>query len=174
NTDVKVFGTDLDEKAIAVARHGVYPAAALEAVPRKLREKYFAPDPGGWSVRKEIRRAVVFGINNLVSDAPISRLDLLICRNVFIYLDAALQRRGLSRFHYALRRDGILMLGKSELIPFAARIYEPIDLARRIYRKDGRRDSAVSQERLVGLLEQESVAREIDQETEKVGSIDQF
>src|SRR5207248_8803608 len=72
DSDVKVFGTDLDEKAIAVARHGVYPAAALEAVPRKLREKYFSPDPGGWSVRKEIRRAVVFGVNNLVSDAPSS------------------------------------------------------------------------------------------------------
>ena len=174
NQDVKIFGTDVDEKAIAHARKGQYARDQVESVPKKALAEWFIEEGDGYAVRKELRRSVIFGINNLVSDAPISRLDLLICRNVFIYLDAALQKRVLSRFHYALRQHGILMLGKSELIPFAARIYEPIDLARRIYRKDGRRDSAVSQERLVGLLEQESVAREIDQETEKVGSIDQF
>ncbi|TMB02014.1 MAG: PAS domain-containing protein [Deltaproteobacteria bacterium] len=174
NQDVKIFGTDVDEKAIAHARKGQYARDQVESVSKKALAEWFIEEGDGYAVRKELRRSVIFGINNLVSDAPISRLDLLICRNVFIYLDAALQKRVLSRFHYALRQHGILMLGKSELIPFAARIYEPIDLARRIYRKDGRRDSAVSQERLVGLLEQESVAREIDQETEKVGSIDQF
>jgi len=174
NQDVKIFGTDVDEKAIAHARKGQYARDQVESVPKKALAEWFIEEGDGYAVRKELRRSVIFGINNLVSDAPISRLDLLICRNVFIYLDAALQKRVLSRFHYALRQHGILMLGKSELIPFAARVYEPIDLARRIYRKDGRRDSAVSQERLVGLLEQESVAREIDQETEKVGSIDQF
>ena len=174
NQDVKIFGTDVDEKAIAHARKGQYARDQVESVSKKALAEWFIEEGDGYAVRKELRRSVIFGINNLVSDAPISRLDLLICRNVFIYLDAALQKRVLSRFHYALRQHGILMLGKSELIPFAARVYEPIDLARRIYRKDGRRDSAVSQERLVGLLEQESVAREIDQETEKVGSIDQF
>ena len=174
NQDVKIFGTDVDEKAIAHARKGQYARDQVESVSKKALAEWFIEEGDGYAVRKELRRSVIFGINNLVSDAPISRLDLLICRNVFIYLDAALQKRVLSRFHYALRQHGILMLGKSELIPFAARIYEPIDLARRIYRKDGRRDSAVSQERLVGLLEQESVARDIDQETEQVGSIDQF
>ncbi|MFL5312842.1 MAG: CheR family methyltransferase [Myxococcales bacterium] len=174
NQDVKIFGTDVDEKAIAYARKGQYTRDQVDSVPKKVLGEWFVEDGNGYTVRKELRRCVVFGINNLVSDAPISRLDLLICRNVFIYLDAALQKRVLSRFHYALRRHGILMLGKSELIPFAARIYEPIDLARRIYRKDGRRESALSQERLVGLLEQESVARETDRTKDEAGGADQF
>ena len=160
--DLKVFGTDADDRAIATARHGVYPKDALDAVPKRTREQCFVEEGGGWQVRKDIRRAVVFGVNNLVSDAPISRLDLLICRNVFIYLDATLQKRVLTRFHYALRRNGILMLGKSELIPFAAKIFEPVDLARRIYRKNGRRDVSFGQERLVTLLEQDSSARDAD------------
>jgi two-component system CheB/CheR fusion protein len=174
NQDVKIFGTDVDEKAIAYARKGQYSRDQVESVPKKVLAEWFVEEGDGYTVRKELRRCVVFGINNLVSDAPISRLDLLVCRNVFIYLDAALQKRVLSRFHYALRRHGILMLGKSELIPLAARIYEPIDLARRIYRRDGRRDNALSQERLVGLLEEESAAREAVPPKDQVGSIDQF
>src|SRR6267378_4718609 len=174
NQDVKIFGTDVDEKAIAYARKGQYSRDQVESVPKKVLAEWFVEEGDGYTVRKELRRCVVFGINNLVSDAPISRLDLLICRNVFIYLDTPLQKRVLSRFHYALRRHGILMLGKSELIPLAARIYEPMDLSLRVYRKDGRRDAAVSQERLMGLLEQESVTREAEAGREQAGSIDQF
>src|ERR1041385_6074800 len=109
-------------------------------------------------LKKEIRHAVVFGVNNLVSDAPISRLDLLLCRNVFIYLDAPLQKRVLSRFHYALRSHGILVLGKNELIPFAGKIFEPVDAARRLYRKAARRDATGAQERLMALLEQDTLS----------------
>jgi two-component system CheB/CheR fusion protein len=173
NQEVKIFGTDVDEKAIAFARRGHYSRQQIESVPKKVLEEWFTEEGDGYTVRKELRRAVVFGINNLVSDAPISRLDLLICRNVFIYLDTVLQKRVLSRFHYALRRHGVLVLGKSELIPFAARIYEPLDLSLRIYRKDGR-DNTLSQERLMGLLEQESATREIDSAHEQAGSVDQF
>jgi two-component system CheB/CheR fusion protein len=157
--EVKIFGTDADEKAIAFARQGVYSRESVSQVPQAWVEKYFVSDGGELAIRKELRRAVVFGVNNLVSDAPISRLDLILCRNVFIYLDAALQKRVLTRFHYGLRRHGALVLGKSELIPFAGKIFEPIDLAKRIYRKDGRRDAAASQERLLSLLEQEKLAR---------------
>ncbi|HUJ29079.1 MAG TPA: CheR family methyltransferase [Myxococcales bacterium] len=170
NAEIKVFGTDVDEKAINFARHAVYPGSAMQSMPARLREKYFTEEQGGWSVRKEIRRAVVFGVNNLVSDAPISRLDLLVCRNVFIYLDTGLQKRILTRFHYALRRNGIVMLGKSELIPFAARIFEPVDLARRIYRKNGRRDGLGAQDRLVSMLEQESLGGSDESRTELAAS----
>jgi len=174
NQEVKVFGTDADEKAVAYARHGVYTREQVESLPKETLKNWFVEEPGGWAVRKEIRRSVVFGVNNLVSDAPISRLDLLLCRNVFIYLDAALQKRVLTRFHYALRRHGILVLGKSEMIPFAAKVFEPVDLARRIYRKDGRRDSAVAQQRLVSLLEQESLARTEEQGRAELNTVDQF
>jgi len=157
--DIKVFATDLDEKAVGYGRRGVYTAQQIEGVPRKLRERWLEPEGGNFAVKKEIRRAVVFGVHNLTSDAPISRLDLLVCRNVFIYLNAGLQKRVLTRFHYALRRNGLLVLGKSELIPFAGKIFEPADLGQRIYRKNGRRNAALGQVRLVNLLEQETVSR---------------
>src|SRR5205823_6255129 len=114
-----------DEKAIAFARRGVYSREQVKSVPSEMLKTWFVEDPTGWSVRKEIRRTVVFGVNNLVSDAPISRLDLLLCRNVFIYLDVPLQKRVLTRFHHALRRHGLLVLGKSELIPFAGMPPQP-------------------------------------------------
>ena len=132
NQEVKIFGTDADESAVAFARRGIYSQEQVQTVPPEMLKNWFYEESGGWAVRKEIRRAVVFGVNNLVSDAPISRLDLLLCRNVFIYLDAQMQKRVLTRFHYALRRHGLLVLGKSELIPFAAKIFEAIDLQRRI------------------------------------------
>src|SRR6266478_6432732 len=173
NQEVKIFGTDVDEKAIAFARHGVYSREQVKSVPAGTLKTWFVEDPTGWSVRKEIRRTVVFGVNNLVSDAPISRLDLLLCRNVFIYLDGALQKRVLTRFHHALRRHGLLVLGKSELIPFAGKIFESVDQRRRIYRKDGRRDAAVAQERLVSLLEQESMALAVDEGRPDLTTVDQ-
>jgi two-component system CheB/CheR fusion protein len=147
--ELKVFGTDVDEAAIAVARRGIYSAAQLENVSKERLARWFVPAPGGYAVRKELRRAVVFGVNNLVSDAPVSRIDLILCRNVFIYLESDLQKRVLARFHFALRREGLLVLGRSELIPFAARLFGPVDLARRIYRKDVRAEAPLSlQERL--------------------------
>jgi two-component system CheB/CheR fusion protein len=137
--DVKIFGTDVDEGALAYARRATYSPQQVESVPKDTLKRWFFPAPEGFAIRKELRRVVVFGVNNLVSDAPISRLDLVFCRNVFIYLDNELQKRAISRFHYALRRDGVLVLGRSELIPFAAQLFQPIDLPRRIYRRDGDR-----------------------------------
>jgi two-component system, chemotaxis family, CheB/CheR fusion protein len=172
--DVKIFGTDVDQRAIAYARKGQYTRAQVESVPKKVLADWFVEEGDGYAVRKELRRAVVFGINNLVSDAPISRLDLLICRNVFIYLDAPLQNRVLSRFHYALRPHGILMLGKSELIPFAGRLYDAIDLSRRIYRKDGRREASSPQERLSGLPEADSAASQMEEGRAQADHADDF
>jgi two-component system, chemotaxis family, CheB/CheR fusion protein len=173
NQEIRIFGTDVDEKAVAYARKGKYTREQVESVPKRLLSEWFVEEDDGYGVRKELRRNVVFGINNLVSDAPISRLDLLICRNVFIYLDATLQKRVLTRFHYALRRHGVLLLGKSELIPFAARIYEPVDVGRRIYRKNGN-DMIVAHERLMGLLEQDSMNHDVGRSANETGGIDQF
>ena len=172
NEEIKIFGTDLDEGAVAYARRGHYTAQQVENVPPAMLQRWFVPEGPGYAVVKDIRRKVVFGVNNLVSDAPISRLDLLLCRNVFIYLEPNLQKLVLTRFHYALRRSGVLMLGKSELIPFAAKIFEPVDLTRRIYKKDHRREGALAQERLVGLLEQESAHRK--DENASLSFVDQF
>jgi two-component system CheB/CheR fusion protein len=172
---LKVFGTDVDDAAVAHARRGIYSADRLEGMPKPLLAKYFVAVPEGYAVTKEIRRTVVFGSNNLVTDAPISRLDLILCRNVFIYLDNLLQKRVLTRFHYALRDRGVLLLGKSELIPFAAKIFEPIDLSARLYAKDSRRDVPhAAQERLVGLLEQENIARHVGQSNEDLSVVGRF
>jgi two-component system, chemotaxis family, CheB/CheR fusion protein len=170
NYQLKVFGTDVDEAAIAHARRGIYGPPHMEGLSKERIDRFFTRSPEGHSISKDLRRLVVFGVNNLVSDAPISRLDLLICRNVFIYLDAALQKRILSRFHYALRHAGILFLGKSELIPFAATLFDQVDLSRRLYRR-GSRSGVVNEERLLGQLEQEDVARAVRQTQEDLGAL---
>ncbi len=137
--NVKIFGTDVDERAVSAARRGIFKVEQVKSLPSAVLERWFTRTADGYAVKQDLRRLVVFGANNLVSDAPISRLDLLVCRNVFIYLDAALQRRVLSRFHYALAPGGLLVLGKAELIPFAGKMFEQVDLPLRIYRRDGRR-----------------------------------
>ncbi|HEY2027839.1 MAG TPA: CheR family methyltransferase [Myxococcales bacterium] len=149
---VKIFGTDADEKAIGFARQGSYTRDRVKGVPKRILDKYFVATGEAYTVRRELRRSTVFGVNNLVADAHISRLDVVICRNVFIYLDAALQKRVLTRFHFALQPHGILVLGKSELIPYAAKLFEPVDLPRRIYRKDGTRHVALAKSQLLALI----------------------
>jgi two-component system CheB/CheR fusion protein len=173
NHEVKVFGTDVDEQAIVKARHAQFTPEQVEHVPPRILKEWFVEEAGGYTVRKDIRRAVVFGVNNLLTDAPISRLDMILCRNLFIYFDGEVQKRVLTRFHYALRQNGILILGKSELIPFAARIFESVDLSRRMYRKDGGRESAAAQERFSGLIEQENLDRAAAQHVDH-GGIDRF
>jgi two-component system CheB/CheR fusion protein len=166
--EVKVFGTDVDEAAVAHARRGVYEARSVEGVEPGLLNRWFTRTGEGWAVRKEVRRAAVFGVNNLVSDAPVSRIDLLMCRNVFIYMDADLQKRVLTRFHFSLRPEGVLVLGKSELIPYASRVFEPLDVPRRVYRKNPRHDPGLpGRERLVALLEAEGALSEAPAEGEK-------
>jgi two-component system CheB/CheR fusion protein len=169
---LQLFATDIDEAALTVARSGRYPDTLLQGVSKERLERWFVSSPEGWSVRKEIRRMVVFGVNNLVSDAPISRLDLLLCRNVFIYFDATLQKRILSRFHYALRPNGILLLGKSELIPFAAKVFNPLDLSKRIYVRSQRNGRAlVDEDRLTALVEQEDVSRAIRETRDELSAV---
>jgi two-component system CheB/CheR fusion protein len=111
--DVKIYATDIDEEALTIGRRGEYSAEALRRVRPEWREKYFhGKDP--LRVNREIRRLVIFGRSNLAHDAPISHVNLLICRNVLIYFDSELQRRILGQFHYALDPGGIMFLGKSE------------------------------------------------------------
>jgi two-component system CheB/CheR fusion protein len=102
NHEVKIFGTDADESAIVKARQAHFTPEQVESVPPRILKEWFVEEARGYTVRKDIRRAVVFGVNNLLTDAPISRLDLVLCRNLFIYLDAEMQKRILMRFYYAL------------------------------------------------------------------------
>jgi two-component system CheB/CheR fusion protein len=111
--ELKLYATDHDEAALEAARRAEYPAERVRNMPLEWKDKYFQ---GGKILRlnRDLRRMVIFGRSNLVSDAPISHVNLLICRNVLIYFDLALQRHVLQRFRYALEENGVLFLGKSE------------------------------------------------------------
>ena len=113
---VKIYATDIDEDALNQARLAIYNAKETESVPPELRERYFERADQRLAFRKDLRRTVIFGRNNLVQDAPISRLDLLICRNTLMYFNAETQARILRHFHFALHDGGVLMLGKSEMM----------------------------------------------------------
>jgi two-component system, chemotaxis family, CheB/CheR fusion protein len=132
---VKIYATDIDEDALAKARHGLYTAKEAESVPPDLRERYFEPADRRLVFRKHLRRAVIFGRNNLVADAPISRLDLVVCRNTLMYFTAETQARVLRHFHFALRDRGVLMLGRSEMMLSHRELFAAVDLRQRIFAK---------------------------------------
>jgi two-component system, chemotaxis family, CheB/CheR fusion protein len=132
---VKIYATDVDEEALDTARHGAYPARAVEDVPRDALERFFERSDQRYTFRRDLRRAVIFGRNDLVQDAPISRIDLLVCRNTLMYFNAETQSRVLRRFHFALDDDGVLVLGKSEMLITHADLFRPTDIKRRIFHK---------------------------------------
>jgi two-component system CheB/CheR fusion protein len=135
---VKIYGTDVDEEALTQARHASYAGKTLEEVPPQLREKYFEQQGGRFILSKELRRGVIFGRHDLLQDAPISRVNLLICRNCLMYFNAEAQARILSRFHFALNDNGILFLGKAETLLTHAMNFSPADAKRRVFVKSGR------------------------------------
>jgi two-component system CheB/CheR fusion protein len=144
---VKIYATDVDEEALAQARAASYSAKSVEAVPQALAERYFDRVDQRYVVRADLRRSVIFGRNDLVQDAPISRIDLLSCRNTLMYFTAETQARILGRFHFALAPAGSLLLGKSEMLITHSELFRPIDARRRIFRKVPRatlRDSLIS------------------------------
>ena len=111
--DIKIYATDIDEEALALARRGEYSLHAVKHIRPEWREKYFRGTKS-LRVNREIRRLVIFGCSNLGQDAPISHVSLLVCRNLLIYFDSDLQKQILRRLTYALEPGGILFLGKAE------------------------------------------------------------
>jgi len=132
---VKVYATDVDEDALAHARQASYRPEALEPVPEDMREKYFNLEGGTYTFRNDLRRTVIFGRHDLIQDAPISRLDLLACRNTLIYLNAETQRHVLARFHFALNDDGFLFLGKAEMLLTHSNLFRPVNFKYRVFTK---------------------------------------
>ena len=147
---VKIYATDIDEDALNTARQATYAAREVEHVPPELRERYFERVENRFAFRTDLRRAVIFGRNNLVQDAPISRLDLLVCRNTLMYLNAETQGDVLRHFHFALRDTGVLMLGKSEMMIAHRDLFAALDLKQRIFRKLPR--TATMQERVAEMV----------------------
>ena len=132
---LQLFGTDIDDKAIEKARDGLFPASvAADLGPVRLR-RYFVQEGDHYRVRKEIRDCAVFSIQDVLKDAPFSRLNLLCCRNLLIYLDTEAQRKLLPLFHYTLRPGGILVLGASESIGGFSHLFKPLNKKWKIYKR---------------------------------------
>lgn len=132
---VKIYATDVDEDALNKARLGVYSAKEIVPVPDELLKKYFDANGSTYSFRKDFRRGLIFGRNNLTQDAPISRIDLLLCRNTLMYFNAETQARILGRFHFALREGGVLFLGKAETLMVQNQSFTPLEMKLRFYAK---------------------------------------
>jgi two-component system, chemotaxis family, CheB/CheR fusion protein len=132
---VKIYATDADEDALASARQAVYPREALKALPEGYAERYFEPVGGGMAFRGDLRRHVIFGRNNLLQDAPISRIDLLVSRNTLMYFNADAQAEVVGRFNFALNDTGYLFLGKSEMLLTHGELFSPHNLKLRVFKK---------------------------------------
>ena len=130
---IQVFATDLDVDVIKSARDGIYPDAIAADVSEERLRRWFLKEVHGYRVRREIRELVLFALHDLLKDSPFSRLDLVSCRNLFIYLDASAQSRAFDIFHFALRPGGRLFLGMSESVDNDSGLFALIDKKYRVY-----------------------------------------
>jgi len=132
---LQIYATDLDADAVDKARKGAYPRnIAADVTPERLA-RYFTEEREGYRINKDIRDMVVFAPHNITSDPPFTKLDLLSCRNLLIYFGAELQKRLLPQFHYALNRDGILVLGSAESVGDFTDCFSPLDSKVRVFRR---------------------------------------
>ncbi len=132
---LQIFATDLDEESINVGRRGVYPKSiAADVGPARLK-RYFTEEGNSYKIRNNIRETIVFAKHDLTKDSPFSKLDLVCCRNVLIYMDSVLQKKLIPMFHYTLNPGGILFLGESESIGTFADLYAPVDTRHKIFRR---------------------------------------
>src|SRR5262249_62329163 len=123
----QIFATDLDRDAVERARQGFYPDNIVADVsPERLR-RYFVKEERGYRVGKEIRETVVFAPQNIIMDPPFTKLDLLSCRNLLIYLSGELQKKIIPLFHYALNPGGVLFLGSAETVGTYSSLFSPLD-----------------------------------------------
>jgi two-component system CheB/CheR fusion protein len=132
---LQIFATDLDEESVNIGRRGIYPKSiAADVSPARLK-RFFTEEGNNYKIKTNIRETIVFAKHNLIKDAPFSKLDLLCCRNVLIYLDNSLQKKLIPMFHYTLNPNGILLLGESESIGTFADLFAPVDAKRKIFRR---------------------------------------
>ena len=132
---VKIYATDVDEEALRDARVGLYSTKALESLSPDLRDRYFEQNGSQFAFRPDLRRRVIFGRHDITRDAPISRLDLLVCRNTLMYFNVETQAQVIDRFHFALRERAYLFLGKAEMLLSDGDRFEVVSMRQRIFRR---------------------------------------
>ena len=134
---LQVFASDVDADAIATARDGVYPEAIAPQITPERLARFFVKEDHGYRVSPELRAAVVFTVQDLLADPPFSKLDMISCRNLLIYLGPEAQAKVIALFHFALREGGTLLLGNAETIGSNEKRFKPISKAERLYRHNG-------------------------------------
>jgi two-component system CheB/CheR fusion protein len=139
---IQIFATDIDEEALAVAREGSYPESIITDIPPARLRQFFTKEAGGYCVVKGVREKVLFAKHNLIKEPPFSRLDLIACRNLLIYLNRDVQQQVLDLFHFALRPSGFLFLGSSESVDGESRSFLTVDKKHRIFRATPARGAA--------------------------------
>lgn len=135
NIALQIFATDLDRDAIEKARLGNYPDNIAADVSAERLRRFFVKEDAGYRVSKEIREMVVFAPQNIIMDPPFTKLDILTCRNLLIYLSSELQKKLMPLFHYSLNSGGVLFLGSAETIGSFSNLFAPLDVKARIYRR---------------------------------------
>lgn len=135
--DIKIFATDMAERSLNHARAGAYPGGIESEIPPQRLERFFEKDDAFYHVKQELRELVVFAPQNILQDPPFSRLDIVTCRNLLIYLEPELQQRVIALLHFGLREGGALFLGNSETVSGHEELFEPVDKHWRIYRRIG-------------------------------------
>ncbi len=132
---IQIFGTDVSEAVLETARAGIYSESAMSAVSAARSREFFVRADGGYQIIKRVREMCIFARQDLTKDPPYSRLDLLTCRNVLIYMEPVLQKKVMAVLHYALKPHGFLMLGKSESLSGFSELFTPVGRKHKIYSK---------------------------------------
>jgi two-component system CheB/CheR fusion protein len=132
---LQIFATDLDRDAIDKARMGIYPAGIVTDVSPERLKRFFTKEENGYRVCKEIREMVTFATQNIIMDPPFTKLDILTCRNLLIYLTPELQKKLIPLFHYSLTTGGILFLGSAETISTFSELFAPLNIKSRLFRR---------------------------------------
>jgi chemotaxis protein methyltransferase CheR/two-component system CheB/CheR fusion protein len=133
NFQLQIFATDLDVDAISIARQGYYPTDINDRISPKQLKRYFIKDERGYRINKKVRDMVIFATQNIIMDPPFTKLDILTCRNLLIYLESALQRKLIPLFHYTLNPHGILLLGNAETIGTSSPLFKVVNEASRLF-----------------------------------------
>lgn len=170
--DVKIYATDIDENALLEARRGVYRLEKLKNASPEQIDKYFTKENGIYKIDRSIRQMVSFGGQDLTSDAPISHLDLLICRNVLIYFNVQLQNKLLFRFNFALNQGGYIFFGKSESTLIGSRLFSVISQKWRVFKKTMSITELAPAERRLAVIEEATVDKAVKAASKEIKTLD--
>jgi two-component system, chemotaxis family, CheB/CheR fusion protein len=170
--DVKIYATDIDENALAEARRGVYRPEKIKNVSLERLEEYFSREDNVHKINRPIRQMVAFGRQDLTTDAPISHLDFLLCRNVLIYFNVPLRNKLLYRFNFALSRGGYAFFGESESTLMGSRLFSVTSQKWRIFKKIMNITELEPSERRAAIIEEALIGKAVSESSKEIRTLD--